>query len=291
MLPVRANYHTHCEFCDGRSTAVEMAAAAAAAGYRVLGFSSHCPLPFPSDGNMELSRLDDYRAEIRRLGREWSGRGLEVLLGMEIDWVPGFCSPRDEIFAKAGLDYSIGSVHYVDLPGSGRFAVDYGLPEITAALEAFEGEEPGTAVYEDYYRMMGQLVEAGGFDILGHFDLVKKNNDADASGRGRLFDESSRGYREASLSVAREIAGKDIVVEINVGGMSRGKVKEPYPSLPILRELRAEGVRITFSADAHAPEHLGANLDSARDYARRAGYASIAVLSGGSWSEVGIDET
>ena len=73
--------------------------------------------------------------------------------------------------------------------------------------------------------------------------------------------------------------------------MSRGKVKTPYPSLPILRELRALRVRITFSADAHAPEHLGVNLDSARELARAAGYDSIAVLSKGSWREIGIDET
>jgi histidinol-phosphatase (PHP family) len=268
-----------------------MAAAAAAAGYEVLGFSSHCPLPILSDGNMELSRLGEYKAEIRRLGREWALRGLEILLGLEIDWIPGVCSPRDEVFAGAGLDYSIGSVHYVDLPGSGRFAVDYGLAETTASLASFDGGDPGRALYEDYYRMLRQLVASGGFDILGHFDLVKKNNGADATGAGRFFDESSAGYREASLAVARELRDREIVVEINVGGMSRGKVRSPYPSLPILKELRAEGVRITFSADAHAPEHLGANLDAAREHARAAGYDSIAVLTKGSWKEVGIEET
>ena len=73
--------------------------------------------------------------------------------------------------------------------------------------------------------------------------------------------------------------------------MSRGKVKSPYPSLPILRELKSVGARITFSADAHAPEHLGLNLDAARDLAREAGYDSIAVLSRGKWTEVGIEET
>jgi histidinol-phosphatase (PHP family) len=73
--------------------------------------------------------------------------------------------------------------------------------------------------------------------------------------------------------------------------MARGKVKEPYPSLPILRELRSCGVRITFSADAHAPEHLGAHLREAREAARAAGYDSVAVLTGGAWKEVGIDET
>jgi histidinol-phosphatase (PHP family) len=288
---VRTNYHTHCQYCDGRATAAEMAAAAAAKGYSVLGFSSHCPLPFPSEGNMELSRLGEYAGEIRALGRDWEGRGLEILLGLEIDYLPGRCSPRDEVFASAGLDYSIGSVHYVELPGSGRFAVDYGAVEMGDRLRHFEGSDPGRAMYEAYYRMLGELIEGGGFDILGHYDLVRKNNDAAATGEGKLFDEASAAYLDAALAPARLLRGTDIVVEINVGGMSRGKVKSPYPSLPILRELRSEGARITFSADAHAPEHLGAHLDDARELARAAGYKSVAALSKGKWSEVGIEES
>ena len=283
---MRANYHTHCLYCDGKASASAMAEAAAAAGYRVLGFSSHCPLPFPNEGNMELSRLGDYAAEIRALGLEWKGRGLEILLGLEIDWVPGLCSPRDRVFASAGLDYSIGSVHFVELPGSGRFAVDDASEVVAGRMAAFTGTQAGEALYETYYERLGELVESGGFDILGHFDLVRKNN-----GEGRYFDEYSRGYLEAALGAARRLKGKDIVVEINVGGMSRGKVKSPYPSLPILRELRSLGVRATFSADAHLPAHLGAHLEDARELARAAGYDSVAVLSQGSWTEVGIEET
>ena len=288
---MRTNYHTHCQFCDGRASAADMAAAAAAKGYSVLGFSSHGPLPFPSEGNMESSRLGEYKAEIRRVGREWEGRGLEVLLGLELEWVEGLASPRDEPYAGLDLDYSIGSVHYIDLPGSGRFAVDYVAADFFEKLALFEGEDPGRAVYEDYYRNLGLLIEEGGFDILGHFDLARKNNDAAASGEGRLFDESSKAYLSAAFAAARLLRGKDIVVEINVGGISRGKVKTPYPSLPILRELKAEGVRITFSADAHAPEHLGVHIDTARELARAAGYDSVAVLSKGVWSEIGIEET
>jgi histidinol-phosphatase (PHP family) len=289
---MRANYHTHCQFCDGRASAAAMAEAAAAKGYGVLGFSSHCPLPFPSEGNMELSRLGEYREEIRRLGREWAPRGLEILLGLEIDLVPGYCSPNDEVFRGAGLDFAIGSVHYVELPGSGRFPVDYGGPEVEGFLSRYEGDDPGKAMYRDYYRKLGALVEGGGFDILGHFDLVKKNNGGyGRPGEGRWFDESSPDYLDAALGVAGALIGKDIVAEINVGGMSRGKAKTPYPSLAILKELRANRVRITFSADAHAPEHLGANLDAARELARAAGYDSVAILSGGEWTEVGIGET
>jgi histidinol-phosphatase (PHP family) len=286
---MRANYHTHCEFCDGKATAAQMARAAADAGYGILGFSSHSPLPFTSEGNMELARLPEYKAEIRRLEAEWKPRGLEVLLGLEIEWVPGVSSPRDELFED--LDFSIGSVHFVDLPGADRFAVDLGQDDFESHAARYYGDDVGRAVYRDYYEKLGELIRAGGFDILGHFDLVKKNNEAGPSGEGRWFDEDSLSYFDAALGAAALLRGTDIVVEINVGGMSRGKVKSPYPSLPILRELRAEGVRITFSADAHAPEHLGAHLDAARELARAAGYDSIAILSKGAWTEVGIEES
>jgi histidinol-phosphatase (PHP family) len=289
---VRANYHTHCDYCDGRASAAAMAEAAAAAGYSVLGFSSHAPLPFPGDGNMESARLGEYRDEIRALGRAWKGRGLEILLGLEVDYVAGLCSPRDELFASAGLDFIIGSVHYVDLPGSGRFAVDYPEADFAADMAAYSGGgDPGRAAYAAYYEALSAMIEEGGFDILGHFDLVKKNNGGGPEGAGRWFDESSRSYLDAALGAARLLAGRDIVAEINVGGITRGKVKEPYPSLPILKELRAAGAPITFSADAHAPAHLGANLGAARELARAAGYRSVAVLTGGKWIEVGIDET
>jgi histidinol-phosphatase (PHP family) len=288
---MRANYHTHCDFCDGRVPAAVMAEAAREAGYSVLGFSSHSPLPFPNSGNIEASRLGEYAAEIRRLAGEWGPRGLEILLGLEIEWLPGVSSPRDELFSEMGLDYSIGSVHYVDLPGSGLFAVDEGIESFEAKIGLFEGEDPGRALYEDYYRRLAALVESGGFDILGHFDLVKKNNGSGADGKGRWFDESSKAYLDAAFEAARALKGTDIVAEINVGGISRGKVKTPYPSLAILRELRANRVRITFSADAHAPEHLGVHLEEARELARSAGYDSIAVLSRGSWKEVGIEES
>jgi histidinol-phosphatase (PHP family) len=287
---MRANYHTHCDFCDGRVPAAVMAEAASKAGYSVLGFSSHSPLPFPNSGNIDASRLGDYAAEVRRLALEWGPKGLEILLGLEIEWLPGVSAPRDALFSGMGLDFSIGSVHYVDLPGSGLFTVDEGIESFEAKLGLFEGEDPGRRLYEDYYARLAALAESGGFDILGHFDLVKKNNGSNG-GAGRWFDESSKAYQGAAFEAARALRGKDIVAEINVGGISRGKVKTPYPSLPILRELRANRVRITFSADAHAPEHLGAHLEEARELARAAGYDSIAVLTKGKWIEVGIEES
>ncbi len=272
-----------------------MAAAARTAGYDILGFSSHAPLGPAETWTMRSERLQEYRAGIRRLGRAWAPGGdeaaakgpMEILLGLEIDWIPGRQRPRDGAFAALEADYFLGCVHFAEAAPGSPFTVDCNEARFAASLaEAKKAGGDARALYRDYYRRLGDLIEDGGFDILGHFDLVKKNNAALG-----LFDEEGLDYLDAAFEAASHLVGKDLVVEVNLGGMARGKTKEPYPGLAILRELRRLERPITFCADAHAPEHLGAHLDVARSLAKAAGYDSIAILSKGKWTECGIDET
>lgn len=289
---MRANYHTHSDFCDGKASPAEMALAARAAGYEVLGFSGHAPFPQGMPWAVKPDRLGDYAAEIRRLKAAWAQGGaeaaahgpMEILLGLEIDWYPPELCPADGSFAGLGLDYSIGSVHFAALPDSEPFTVDSNNEAFALSLARAGGD--AKALYRDYYARLAAMIEAGDFDILGHFDLVKKNN-----GASIYFDEASPDYLAAAFEAAGCLEGKDIVVEINLGGLARGKTAEPYPSLPILRQLRELDVPITFCADAHAPAHLGAHLETARKLARAAGYDSIAYLSGGRWNEAALDRT
>jgi len=281
---MRANYHTHCDYCDGQASTAAMAAAARGAGLDILGFSSHAPLGRSIyDGNMKLERLGAYVAEIRALAAEWETRGLEVLLGLEVDWLRGAMAPRDELFAGLGLDFTIGSVHLVDL-GQGPFAVDDARERFDARLAQDAGGD-ARLVWKAYYEELSALIEAGGFDILGHFDLVRKNNAG-----GRCFDEDDPAYLRAAFDAAGLLAGTGIVAEINYGAMSRSNAKSPYPSLGILKELRRLGVPIALSADAHAPGQIVAHREAARELARAAGYKSVAVLSKGKWFDEGLDE-
>jgi histidinol-phosphatase (PHP family) len=288
---VRANYHTHSDFCDGKAAPAVMARAAREAGYDILGFSAHAPFPKGMDCAIKPERLAEYAAEIRRLGRAWSPEGeegrlygpMEILLGLEIDWFPPESAPNDGRFSELGLDYCLGSVHFVEVDGAPPFAVD--TNEDHFAHDLARARVDIRTVYRDYFSRLGALIDSGGFDILGHFDLVKKNNR-----RARYFDEASDDYLAAALAAADRLAGKDIVVEINVGGMARGKTLEPYPSLAILRRIRELGLRITIGADAHEPRHFGLHLEAARDLATAAGYRSVAVLTKGSWIETGMDE-
>jgi histidinol phosphatase-like PHP family hydrolase len=82
-------------------------------------------------------------------------------------------------------------------------------------------------------------------------------------------------------------------VEVNTGGMIRGKASSPYPSLALAAMLAERGVKVTINADAHSSATIDGFYDVALDLLRAAGYGSIQVFqghgeSGAVWQEEGI---
>ena len=59
-----------------------------------------------------------------------------------------------------------------------------------------------------------------------------------------LFSEDDDWYKKELLATGKEIAKAGVVVEINTGGMARGAINTPYPSLDFLSLLRKYDVPI-----------------------------------------------
>lgn len=290
-----SNYHTHCDFCDGKVSAREMAEAARIAAYSILGFSSHAPLPFKTEWNMDIGRLQEYVSTIRGLALEYEP-SMDILAGLEIDYIEGLCGPTDGRFIAAGLDYTMASVHYVTpagappseaLPGQGLepvfgFTVDEPQEDFEYHINSFYGGD-AIAMVEDYYRLLTRCISQGGFDILGHFDLVRKNN------RGqRYFREDTEPYRTAAMQAVEALEGSGVIVEINTGGMARGKTDSPYPAQWILNELAKRGVEVCINSDAHRPEHLHRNREDGVRSAKMAGYKNLMAIDRAGRHEIPI---
>ncbi len=64
------NYHSHTEFCDGRASMSEIAAAAYKEGFKAWGTSPHSPICCPSGANMKAEDVGRYILESRRLKEE-----------------------------------------------------------------------------------------------------------------------------------------------------------------------------------------------------------------------------
>jgi histidinol-phosphatase (PHP family) len=278
--------HTHCDFCDGAADIETMCRAAHGRGLASIGFSSHAPLPAnplipPTSWHMASDRLEAYAAAVRSAAARWAGR-LEVYLGLEIDFIAGVGGPADRRWQSLGLDYAIASVHYLVPPnGAPPFTVDGSAAEFAAGVRTGFGGD-GEAAAAAYWAALRAMAEAGGFDVVGHLDLVKKHN-AD----GAWFDPAGDSYRTAALAALDAVAAAGLVVEANVGGMNRGFLAEPYPSPELMAACRARGIRMAVYADAHRPEHLGTdNEKKARLSMGSAGYSAAAVFSGrGRWIE------
>ena len=94
---------------------------ALAHGFTALGFSGHSPLPFAN--RFSIKDYPGYCREIRSLQQEYAGR-IDIRLGLEIDYIPGLHEDFAPLKEQGGLDYVIGSVHLITVPGSSPTCVD-----------------------------------------------------------------------------------------------------------------------------------------------------------------------
>ncbi|MDR0400162.1 MAG: histidinol-phosphatase [Treponema sp.] len=276
--------HTHTFFCDGQDDVETYCRRAWEGGFHSLGFSAHGPITkktgLASDWNLPEERLEAYLDAVREARRRWEGK-LRIYLGMEVDYIGGLTGPADKEYRALGLDYLIGSVHYLIPPRSVPFTVDGSREELDRGLrEGFGGD--GEALMHCYWDQVAAMIRAGGFEILGHADLIKKNNRPLQGGKP-FFDPAGPGYLQRTgeiAALAGEAAGSGMAVELNTGGMNRGGASEAYPSPAMLRLFRENGVPAIINADAHRAQDLDGHYGEALEMMRQAGYRSTALFEG-----------
>jgi histidinol-phosphatase (PHP family) len=114
-----SNFHTHSDYCDGKGVLADYLRSARRSDLTTLGFSSHAPVPFPCQWCMRQENFALYLAEIESLKRSYPG--VQVLKGLEIDFIPNVISPAD---FRSRLDFTIGSVHFVDSHEGKHWEID-----------------------------------------------------------------------------------------------------------------------------------------------------------------------
>ncbi len=277
---IKTNYHSHSSFCDGEGRLEEYVQYALSQHMQALGFSGHAPLPFPNAWTMDEEELPLYLGEVRRLKDLYRDR-IELYAGLEIDYLDEKRNPAQPIYDALGLDYRIGSVHMLIDPDNGEY---YGLDGPIEELEHLINQVYAGSVEQmvtDYYLQVENMVRIGGFDFIGHLDLIKKHNR-----KLGLFSEEESWYRTAISSVVDAIAGSGLMVEVNTGAIARGYTDEPYPSPWILAMCADRNIPITLNSDAHKPSWVEYAFEDALKIIREAGYSRGMALLKGEWQEV-----
>jgi len=252
---MKANYHTHSNWCDGKDSPRTMIQAAIARGFETIGFSSHAMLPQDDvDWVLTPEKALRYAREIRTLAEEFKDR-IRVLCGVEADYIPGGATPSHAAYAAIAPDYIIGSVHFIKAPDGVVFAFDH-TPQIlmNSIFDHFAGN--AVAFVKAYFAAVRESVSRFDFEIVGHPDLVRKFN-----AKNPYFDEKADWYREELEKTADAIAASGKIVEVNTGAISRGWLNDAYPSPAFRKLLRDRGVRFVLSSDAHAADGIDCAFD------------------------------
>ena len=263
----------HTAYTDGRDKPEDMVREAIARGFDSIGFSEHSYNPFsPAIRQLTPESMEQYKAEIAALKETYRGK-VDIFCGLEMEYYSDI--PTE------GLDYLIGSVHYLDCDGR-ILGFDRGLQEtLTYIDENFGGD--GMAFARKYYETVSDLPRRYDVDILGHFDIVTKNNE-----QGRFIDTSAKAYLDAGMEAIHALKGKIPLFEINTGAIARGYRTAPYPQMAFLKEFNRCGFGVVITSDCHDKNYLDCYYEAAEQMIAAAGFHSRWILTDDGFREVGL---
>lgn len=248
------NFHAHTQWCDGHDTLETIAMAAADLGFRYFGFTPHSPLPIESPCNMLADNLPHYRAEFERVKARLAGR-MELFIGVEIDYLGSLWGPSSAMFAPGNFDFSIGSVHFIPAQ-DGRWVDIDGRFERFKERMASNFHNDIRYVTEMFYRQSHDMLDAGGFDILGHFDKISQN-----ASYFRPGIEEEDWYVKLLDDYIDHIIATGYIVEINTKAFEEhGRF---FPHRRHWKRLADAGVDLCVNSDAHFATRVAASRDEA----------------------------
>lgn len=280
---ILSNYHGHCTFCDGRSAPEDFLKFAISNGFRAYGFSSHSPLPFETFWNMSAVDLPEYLNEINRL-KEKFGHLIEVYTALEIDYLDQTYNPAIPYFREMPLDYRIASVHFLpqseELLEKNMVCIDGPYEEFARSVDLYYAGDIRRMV-EQYYQSVYNMIEAGGFDIVGHIDKIYQNGH-----RYPGFTMEADWYKDPFIACLELVARKGYMVEINTKNLKRKQQTFPHHQfMPLLKDLN---IPVMVNSDCHFPDLVNDGRQEAITMLQEAGFKTTRELIKGNWVDTTI---
>lgn len=276
-----STYHSHNHYCDGKYEPEKYINKAIDLGLSSFGFSSHVPLPFKNEWSMKEADLTQYLKEIRHFKEKYKDR-IEVYSGLEVDYVPGIVGPSHPKIKQLGLDYSIGSVHYVDqLENGTHWEIDGTRTDFLKGFkEIFHGD--GKNVIRRYLALIREMVESQETQIVGHLDKIKIHNKPDSP----LFLDEDKWYRDEVEETLNIIKERGAIVEVNTRGMYKKLTNEPYPGKMILKKIRQHNIPIMLNSDSHHPREIIGSYTEAIELLKELGFQELMALRNNEWQSI-----
>ena len=254
---IKVDLHLHTSHSHGQDGVAAMYAASREKGLEMIGFSEHSPRPsgfdYPRDYRQRLhSAYPQYLAEVREI----QAHDPNVLLGLELDWIPACPDFMESTINAYQYDYIIAGIHFLGTLGFDYSAADWSDPDSLQYSHR----------YEAYYETMADMAASGLFHIVAHPDLIK------------LFSReyftswlaSDRG-KDCVLAALESVRDADMAMEVSSAGL-RKPCGEIYPAPPIMAMAAELGIPISFGSDAHCVNTPAFAFADLAAYAHAFGY-------------------
>ncbi len=262
-MKCKQNLHTHSAYCDGENSIKELIETAIEKGFNSIGFSSHAHFEYGMDYALTKSGTEEYVREINLMKKEYKDK-IHIFCGIEQDM---FCTGDTSPF-----DYVIGSVHNFKFE-DGYIEFDESSDFVKKLIEQrFSGD--GMKYAKSYFENVARLPDFGKFDIIGHFDLISKHCE-----KTDYFDVNSKEYLNRAFEAVHALKGRIPFFEVNTGAIARGYRTTPYPSIPILKELKKAGFGAVITSDCHSKNMLDCYFDESAKLLKECGFDCKFVLT------------
>lgn len=265
-MPVTVDLHSHTHHSHGKDSVTAMAESARAKGMAIFGFSEHSLRPegylYPNDYQPRLEAgFPAYIREVMAERDRYKGR-MEILLALEMDYMPA-----EEDYARAAVsahpyDYVIGGLHY-----QGYWGFDYTADDWVSLSDAACAEK-----FARYYEDLTRMAETGMFQVAAHPDLVKMFRKETFN--GWIETKAAQDIVCAALTAVKR---NGMAMEISSAAIRKG-LGEPYPGPVVMGIARDINLPISFGSDAHAVADVAFGFETLAEYARGFGYAKSAIF-------------
>ncbi|MBT7706678.1 histidinol-phosphatase [archaeon] len=244
----KVSYHTHTSISDGKFSPEELIKCAIENNFKVLAITDHYPRPSGIDveGWSLGFYTDKDHKELMNLREQYLGK-IEVLVGVEFEWLPGHIDWLMKEVDRRDYDVKIISIHQVFFEGK-YYTINYSDEVFLEALDVLNGDIE--KMVKIYYSSVRDAVGSGKFDILGHFDVIKTlNKDS------RYFSEEDDWYKKEVIKTLESVKASGIKMEVNFQGLTK-PCEEQWPSKWIINEAKNMGIELVVGTDAHNESQL-----------------------------------
>ncbi|WP_116107025.1 histidinol-phosphatase [Lewinella sp. IMCC34191] len=278
------NHHAHTHYSDGVGAPTKYVEQALQEGFDAYGFSDHAPIPSEDVGSMSITDLSDYIAEIESL-QERYGKRIQLYKSLEVDYIPGVISVDSTHVIAAGLDYTVGAVHYVDrLPDGSPWSFQRANPVFEEGIDSIFGGSP-RAMVERYFALVREMVATHPPSVVAHLDRIKKRNE-----NNRYWKESEVWYRNAMEETLEAIAGAGCIMEVNTRGIYRNETTDTYPTDWVVKRAHDRGIRLQVNSDAHQTDQISGGFTEAYNMLTRIGAETLHVFTGNGFTPIAVED-